>query len=143
MAEIDYDLSGLTAIVARGGSLPPIHTGAYLVNDEMIDVLRNRPIGQHASTTAAIIALDMAKRLHIPAYIYDGNTADEMEPVSRISGCPLVPRLSMGHILNTKAVGRMYAQRLGRKYEELNLIMVHLGGGISIGLHKRGLLPTS
>ena len=69
MAEIDYDLSGLTAIVARGGSLPPIHTGAYVVNDEMIDVLRNRPIGQHASTTAAIIALDMAKRLHIPAYI--------------------------------------------------------------------------
>ena len=95
LAEIDYDLSGLTAIVARGGSLPPIHTGAYVVNDEMIDVLRNRPIGQHASTTAAIIALDMAKRLHIPAYIYDGNTADEMEPVSRISGCPLVPRLSM------------------------------------------------
>ena len=140
LAEIDYDLSGLTAIVARGGSLPPIHTGAYVVNDEMIDVLRNRPIGQHASTTAAIIALDMAKRLHIPAYIYDGNTADEMEPVSRISGCPLVPRLSMGHILNTKAVGRMYAQRLGRKYEELNLIMVHLGGGISIGLHKRGVI---
>ena len=140
LAEIDYDLSGLTAIVARGGSLPPIHTGAYVVNGEMIDVLRNRPIGQHASTTAAIIALDMAKRLHIPAYIYDGNTADEMEPVSRISGCPLVPRLSMGHILNTKAVGRMYAQRLGRKYEELNLIMVHLGGGISIGLHKRGVI---
>ena len=82
----------------------------------------------------------MAKRLHIPAYIYDGNTADEMEPVSRISGCPLVPRLSMGHILNTKAVGRMYAQRLGRKYGELNLIMVHLGGGISIGLHKRGVI---
>lgn len=82
--------------MARGGSLPPIHTGAYVVNDEMIDVLRNRPIGQHASTTAAIIALDMAKRLHIPAYIYDGNTADEMEPVSRISGCPLVPRLTMG-----------------------------------------------
>ena len=113
---------------------------AYVVNGEMIDVLRNRPIGQHASTTAAIIALDMAKRLHIPAYIYDGNTADEMGPVSQISGCPLVPRLSMGHILNTKAVGRMYAQRLGRKYEELNLIMVHLGGGISIGLHKRGVI---
>ena len=68
LAEIDYDLSGLTAIVARGGSLPPIHTGAYVVNGEMIDVLRNRPIGQHASTTAAIIALDMAKRLHIPIF---------------------------------------------------------------------------
>ena len=140
LAEIGYDLTQLTAIVARGGSLPPIHTGAYVVNDEMIDVLRNRPIGQHASTTAAIIALDMAKKLNIPAYIYDGNTADEMEPVSRISGNPLVPRLSMGHILNTKAVGRMYAQRLGRRYEDLNLIMVHLGGGISVGLHKKGII---
>ena len=99
---------------------------------------RNRPIGQHASTTAAIIALDMAKRsLNFRPTSGDGNTLTRW---SRFPGfrLPLVPRLSMGHILNTRAVGRMYAQRLGRKYGELNLIMVHLGGGISIGLHKRG-----
>lgn len=138
--EIRYDMSKLTAIACRGGSLPPIHTGAYEVNDEMIDVLCNRPIGQHASTLAALIGYDIAKKLGIKAYIYDGNTADEMEDLPRISGCPLVDKLSMGHILNTKAVGRMYAEQIGKKYEELNLILVHTGGGISIGLHKKGVI---
>jgi butyrate kinase len=140
LKEIGYDLSQLTAIVARGGSLPPIHTGAYEVNDEMIDVLCNRPSGQHASSTAAIIAHDLAEKLGVKAYIYDGNTADEMEDISRISGCPEISRLSMGHILNTKAVGRMYAEKLGKAYEDLNLIIVHMGGGISIGLHKKGII---
>ncbi len=140
LREIGYDLTRLTAIACRGGSLPPIHTGAYEVNDAMIDVLCHRPIGQHASSTAALIGYDIARSLNIKAYIYDGNTADEMEALPRISGCPLVEKLSMGHILNTKAVGRMYAERLGRKYEDLNLIIVHTGGGISIGLHKKGVI---
>ena len=140
LREINFDMTRLTAIVARGGSLPPIHTGAYQINGEMIDVLQNRPSGQHASTTAAIIAYDLSRHLQIPAYIYDGNTADEMDPVARISGCPLVRRLSMGHILNTKAVARMYADNIGKPYQELTLIMVHLGGGISIGLHKNGVI---
>ena len=82
----------------------------------------------------------MAKNLGIKAYIYDGNTADEMDDLPRISGCPLVDKLSMGHFLNTKAVGRMYAESIGKKYEELTLIMVHTGGGISIGLHKNGVI---
>lgn len=138
--EIGYDLTRLTAIACRGGSLPPIHTGAYEVNEEMLDVLCHRPIGQHASSTAALIGYEIAKKLGIKAYIYDGNTADEMEDLPRISGCPLVKKLSMGHILNTKAVGRMYAASLGRSYEELNLIIVHTGGGISIGLHKKGVI---
>lgn len=140
LAEIHYDMSKLTAIACRGGSLPPIHTGAYEVNEVMIDVLCHRPIGQHASSTAAIIGYEIAKQWNIKAYIYDGNTADEMEAVSRISGHPLVKKLSMGHILNTKAVGRMYAKRLNKEYHELNLIIVHTGGGISIGLHKKGLI---
>ena len=140
LEEIQYDMSKLTAIACRGGSLPPIHTGAYEVNDEMIDVLCNRPSGQHASTLAALIGYEIAKKWNIKAYIYDGNTADEMEDLPRISGCPLVDKLSMGHILNTKAVGRMYAESIGRKYEDLNLILVHTGGGISIGLHKKGVI---
>ena len=138
--EINYDMTKLTAIACRGGSLPPIHTGAYKVNDEMIDVLCHRPSGQHASTLAALIGYEIAKNLGLEAYIYDGNTADEMDDLPRISGCPLVDKLSMGHILNTKAVGRMYAEQIGKKYEELNLIMVHTGGGISIGLHKNGVI---
>lgn len=138
--EIQYDMSKLTAVACRGGSLPPIHTGAYRVNDEMIDVLCNRPIGQHASTLAALIGYDIAQNLNIEAYIYDGNTADEMDDLPRISGHPLVKKLSMGHILNTKAVGRMYAESINKKYEELNLILVHTGGGISIGLHKKGVI---
>lgn len=140
LKEIQYDMTKLTAIACRGGSLPPIRTGAYKVNDEMIDVLCNRPSGQHASTLAALIGYDIAKGLGIQAYIYDGNTADEMDDLPRISGCPLVDKLSMGHILNTKAVGRMYAKEIGKKYEDLNLILVHTGGGISIGLHKKGVI---
>ncbi len=140
LEEIHYDMSRLTAIACRGGSLPPIHTGAYEVNDEMIDVLCNRPSGQHASTLAALIGYDIAKKLNIKAYIYDGNTADEMDDLPRISGCPLVDKLSMGHILNTKAVGRMFAEQSGKRYEDLNLILVHTGGGISIGLHKKGVI---
>ena len=138
--EIAYDMTKLTAIACRGGSLPPIHMGAYEVNDEMIDVLTYRPSGQHASSLAAMIGYEMAKNLGIKAYIYDGNTADEMDDLPRISGCPLVDKLSMGHFLNTKAVGRMYAESIGKKYEELTLIMVHTGGGISIGLHKNGVI---
>lgn len=138
--EIGYDPKRLTAIACRGGSLPPIHMGAYEVNDEMIDVLCNRPIGHHASSTAAIIGLEMGKKLGIKAYIYDGNTADEMDDKARISGCPLVQKLSMGHFLNTKAVGRMHAEKQGRRYEDMNLIIVHTGGGISIGLHVKGVI---
>lgn len=140
LEESGYDLSKLTAIACRGGSLPPIRMGAYEVNDEMIDVLCNRPIGQHASSCAAIIGHGIAKKLGIKAYIYDGNTADEMDDLPRVSGHPLVKKLSMGHFLNTRAVGRMYAESIGRKYEDLNLIVIHTGGGISIGLHKKGVI---
>lgn len=140
LSEIGYDLKKLTAIACRGGSLPPIRMGAYEVNEEMIDVLCNRPIGQHASSTAAIIGYNLAQRLGIKAYIYDGNTADEMDDLPRITGCPLVPKWSMGHFLNTKAVARMYAQEQGKRYEDMTLIVVHTGGGISIGLHKNGVI---
>lgn len=140
LKETGYDLTRLTAVACRGGGLPPIHTGAYEVNEEMLDVLCHRPIGQHASSTAALIGYAIAEKLKIKAYIYDGNTADEMEELPRISGCPLVEKLSMGHILNTKAVGRMYGANIGRRYEDLNLIIVHTGGGISIGLHKKGVI---
>ena len=138
LQEIGYDLSRLTAIACRGGSLPPIHMGAYEVNEEMIDVLCNRPIGHHASSTAAIIGYELAQKLGIKAYIYDGNTADEMDDLPRITGLPMVPKWSMGHFLNTKAVGRMYAESMGKRYEDMNLIIVHTGGGISIGLHCGG-----
>lgn len=138
--EIGYDLKKLTAIACRGGSLPPIRMGAYEVNEEMIDVLCNRPIGQHASSTAAIIGYRLAQKLGIKAYIYDGNTADEMDDLPRITGCPLVPKWSMGHFLNTKAVARMYAEEQSRRYEDMTLIVVHTGGGISVGLHKNGVI---
>ena len=140
LKEIGYDMGRLTAIACRGGSLPPIRMGAYEVNEEMIDVLCNRPIGHHASSTAAIIGFDLAKKLGIKAYIYDGNTADEMDDLPRITGCPLVPKWSMGHFLNTKAVGRMVAAEQGRDYLKSTYIIVHTGGGISIGLHINGVI---
>ena len=140
LKESGYDMSRFSAIACRGGSLPPIHMGAYVVNEEMIDVLCNRPIGQHASSTAAIIGYGLAKKLGIRAYIYDGNTADEMDAMPRISGNPLVPKLSMGHFLNTRAVTRMYAEEAGKRYQDVTAIVVHTGGGISIELHKKGVI---
>lgn len=140
LEEIGYDTSKFSAIACRGGSLPAIHMGAYEVNEEMIDVLCNRPSGQHASSCAALIGFDIAKKLGIKAYIYDGNTADEMHDLARITGCPLVKKWSMGHFLNTKAVGRVYAAEQGKRYEDMNLIIVHTGGGISIGLHVNGVI---
>jgi butyrate kinase len=133
------DLSGLAAVVGRGGLIKPIESGIYKVNKKMIDDLRIGIMGQHASNLGGLIADDIASSLpRAEAYIVDPVVVDELEPVARISGHPAIERISILHALNQKAVARTYAESVSRKYEDLNLILVHMGGGISVGAHRQG-----
>jgi butyrate kinase len=133
------DFSRIAAVVGRGGLIKPIESGVYRVNDKMKDDLRNGVMGQHASNLGGLIADELASSLpNAMAFIVDPVVVDEMQPVARISGHPEIKRVSIFHALNQKAVGRMFAFSAGCKYEDLNLIIAHMGGGISVGAHKKG-----
>jgi len=133
------DLSGLAAIVGRGGLIKPIESGIYEVNEKMIDDLRKGIMGEHASNLGGLIADEIASSFPgAKAYIVDPVVVDELESVARISGHPAIERISIFHALNQKAVARTYAESVKKKYEDLNLILVHMGGGISVGAHRMG-----
>ncbi|WP_066312481.1 butyrate kinase [Bacillus sp. FJAT-29814] len=132
------NISKLSAVCGRGGLLRPIEGGTYGVNDTMLRDLRIGFSGQHASNLGGIIAFEIASALNIPAYIVDPVVVDELDPLARISGFSLIERKSIFHALNQKAVARRVAKELGKKYNELNLIVTHLGGGITVGVHKQG-----
>jgi butyrate kinase len=133
------DLARIAVIVGRGGLIKPIESGMYEVNDKMISDLKTGLLGQHASNLGGIIAHDIAMALpNAKAYIVDPVVVDELQPVARISGHPEIERISIFHALNQKAVARIYAASAGKKYEDLNLIIAHMGGGISVGAHKKG-----
>ncbi|HAP55217.1 Butyrate kinase 2 [bioreactor metagenome] len=134
----DFDTAKLTAVVGRGGLLHPIPGGVYKVNGAMKKDLTAAAYGEHASNLGALIADDIAKPLGIPAYIVDPVVVDELSDLARVSGNKLFERISIFHALNQKAVARRYASEQGRDYEDLSLIVAHLGGGISVGLHRRG-----
>ncbi len=127
------------AIIGRGGLIKPIESGVYLVNEQMIHDLKNSPLGEHASNLGGLIAYDIARSLSdAKAYIANPVVVDELENIARISGHPLFQRKSIFHALNQKAVAHEHAKSILRKYEDLNLIVVHLGGGITVGAHKKG-----
>jgi butyrate kinase len=133
------DLNRIAAVIGRGGLVKPIESGIYEVNDKMIADLNTGILGQHASNLGGLIAHDIASSLpNAKAYIVDPVVVDELQPVARISGHPAIERVSIFHALNQKAVARAYASSVNKKYEDLNLIVVHLGGGISVGAHKKG-----
>ena len=132
------NLEELDIIVARGGLLKPIESGIYEVNDAMVNDLINST-RYHASNLGALIANEISKsKAGLKAYIADPVVVDEMHEVARFSGHPEFNRVSIFHALNQKAIARSYAKTLGKHYEELNLIVVHMGGGISVGAHKNG-----
>jgi butyrate kinase len=134
----DINLTKLNAVVGRGGLLHPIPSGTYEVSNRMVEDLRLGLFGQHASSLGGILAREIALQLNIPAYIVDPVVVDEMEDVARISGLPEIERISISHALNQKAVARRAARDLGKSYEEANFIVTHIGGGISVGAHKKG-----
>jgi butyrate kinase len=138
LSEQGFNLQNLNGVVGRGGLLKPIKGGTYAVNAQMIEDLKVGLMGDHASNLGGIIAHEIASKLNIPSFIVDPVVVDELQDVARVSGMPEIARVSIFHALNQKAVARRAAAELGHKYEETNLIVAHLGGGISVGAHEKG-----
>ncbi len=132
------ELASLSAVVGRGGLLRPMAGGTYAISPVMLKELRAKTSGEHASNLGGILAESIASSLGIPSFIVDPIVVDELEDVARISGSPLIERISIFHALNQKAVARRHARKVGRKYEEMNLIVAHLGGGVTVGAHRKG-----
>ncbi len=131
-------LNTLAAVVGRGGVLAPTVSGTYAVNQRMIDDARTAERGEHASNLGCVLAYGIAWDLGIPAFIVDPPCVDELDAIARYSGLPEIPRTSLVHALNVKATARIVAEKLGGDYREINLVIAHLGGGISICALKKG-----
>lgn len=136
--ENEINLTKLSAVVGRGGLLKPIKGGTYAVNESMLEDLKVGVLGEHASNLGGMIANEIALQLNIPAFIVDPVVVDEMNDIARISGMPEIQRASIFHALNQKAVARRYAKENSKRYEDLNLIVAHMGGGVSVGAHEKG-----
>lgn len=137
LKEHDIELETLSAVIGRGGLLRPIESGVYIVNDAMVEELRTTK-QQHASNLSAPIAAQIAALCGVNAYIADPVVVDEFMELARWSGIKEIRRRSIFHALNQKATARIYASEIGRDYEDLNLVVAHLGGGISVAAHKKG-----
>ncbi|MCE5205625.1 MAG: butyrate kinase [Porphyromonadaceae bacterium] len=135
----DVPAETIDAVIGRGGLVKPIASGVYRVNETMRKDLLDCKRGEHASNLGALIAYDIAKMLpSAEAFIADPVVVDELQPLARYSGHPLFERRSIFHALNQKAIARSHAKSIMKKYEDLNLIVVHLGGGITVGAHQKG-----
>ena len=137
LKDAGFNINEINAIVGRGGLVKPIESGVYEVNEALINDLNNPPLGEHASNLGGLIANDIAKSLNngTKAYIADPVVVDELQDVARLTGHPDFTRVSIFHALNQKAIARTYAKEIGKKYEDINLIIAHLGGG---GAHDHG-----
>ncbi|WP_368247291.1 butyrate kinase [Clostridium perfringens] len=138
LKEKGIDINELDAVVGRGGMLKPIEGGTYEVNEAMVEDLKIGVQGPHASNLGGILSNEIAKEIGKIAFIVDPVVVDEMEDVARLSGVPELPRKSKFHALNQKAVAKRYAKEHNTSYEDVNLIVVHMGGGVSVGAHRKG-----
>ena len=138
LAEKNFDIKTLSAVVGRGGMLKPIEGGTYAVNDAMLEDLKVEVQGPHASNLGGILAKSIGDEVGVPSYIVDPVVTDELADVARMSGTPDIPRVSKFHALNQKAVAKRYGKESGKGYENLNLVVVHMGGGVSVGAHNHG-----
>lgn len=134
----NFDLKSLGVVVGRGGMLKPIPGGTYEVTEDLLADLKVGVQGQHASNLGGILARELADEIGVPAYIVDPVVVDELMPIARYSGMAEIPRGSIFHALNQKAVAKRYAKEIGKPYESLRLIVVHMGGGVSVGAHEGG-----
>lgn len=133
-----YDAKQLAAVAGRGGLLPPVECGTYLVDDAIVEELHQARRGEHASNLGAVLALKFAQAAGVNAYIVDPVTVDEWQDCARPTGSPLVQRSCVGHALNIKAVARRFAREQGCAYAELRLIVAHMGSGITVSAHRDG-----
>ena len=136
-------ITELSAVVGCGGLLPPVGTGGYVVNKRMLDMIESEEIPAHASNLGAVIAHAIAAPLGKPAYIYDAVSAGILPAKAKITGFKEIERRSLHHVLNSRAMARKYAEGIGKKLSELNLVVAHLGGGISGGAYAGGELVDS
>ena len=138
LKEKDFDINSLNMVVGRGGMLKPIPGGTYAVTDDLLEDLKIGKQGQHASNLGGILAREIGDSIGAPSFIVDPVVVDEMCDIARYSGVPELPRTSVFHALNQKAVAKRYAKEIGKPYDTLNLIVVHMGGGVSVGAHENG-----
>lgn len=136
--EMNIPIDSLDCTIGRGGLLKPIQGGTYEINQLMLEHLRIGYQGEHASNLGGLLAKELTPENGCKAYIVDPVVVDELQDVARISGLKEIERISIFHALNQKAIARKYAKSINQSYESLNLIVVHLGGGISVGAHKNG-----
>lgn len=138
LKEKNFDMKSLNTVVGRGGMLKPIPGGTYAVSDELLEDLKVGRQGEHASNLGGILAREIGDEIGVPSFIVDPVVVDELQSVARYSGVPQIPRKSVFHALNQKAVAKRYGKESGKGYENLNLIVLHMGGGVSVGAHKNG-----
>ena len=140
LSDAGHDIREFQAVVGRGGLLPALASGTYVVNAEMLEELRLARRGEHAANLGAFLAYDIAQKVGIPAYVVDPVSVDEWPEFVRLSGSALLERQCLSHALNSKAVAKRYARECGERYEALRLIVAHLGSGISVSAHENGLM---
>ena len=138
LAAKGFALERFRVVVSRGGLTRPVSGGVYAIDDGLLDDLDNERHGTHACNLGAGIAREIAGRIGVPAFIADPPTVDEMDPVARYSGHPAITRICIFHALSQKAAARRAAKELGVRYEDANFIVIHMGGGVSIGSHRKG-----
>ncbi len=137
LSQEGFDITNLSAVIGRGGIIKPIEGGVYQINDALWHDTKH-PYLEHACNLGALIARAIADQVGVNAYIADPVVLDEMCDEARISGLPQTPRRSIFHALNTRATARIHAKKQNTKVEDLNLIMVHMGGGTTVSLHAKG-----
>ena len=138
LEENGWKLTDFDAVCGRGGLFKPIPSGTYLVDDDVLADIKVAKYGEHAANLGSYLAKELADRAGIPAFFVDPVCVDELQPMARVTGLKGLEWRSLFHALNQKAVARKAAKQLGKKYEELNLIVVHLGGGVSVAAHEKG-----
>jgi butyrate kinase len=138
LQEAGYDVAQFAAVAGRGGLLPRMECGTYVVDSVMVEELRLARRGDHACNLGAVLALKFARAAGVKAYIVDPVTVDEWQDCARFSGLPMIARSPIGHALNTKAVARRFANETGRNYADLRLVIVHMGSGITVSAHRDG-----
>ncbi|MDY2960530.1 MAG: butyrate kinase [Hornefia sp.] len=133
-----YELSGLTAVVGRGGMLNELKGGGYMINDTLYKKMQSPRLPQHASSLGALLAYAIAKPLGIPSFIYDSTMGAELLDVAKITGVAGLEKQSATHLLNSRAQDIKYAKSLGKDYREMNFINCHMGGGITVNAMHGG-----
>jgi len=143
LEELGYANDQVAGVAGRGGLLPPVPCGTYIVDDAMVEELHLARRGEHASNLGALLALRFAHAANVDAFIVDPVTADEWQECARVSGSPLIERSPIGHVLNTRAVARRFARERNMPYQDLRLIVAHMGSGITVSAHRLGRMIDS